>query len=430
MGVTDIWRIVRRRWPILLAGLVLCSVAAYGYSKTQPVVYTASSTCYVSMATGTSVNDSYQGGMAAQQRMRSYVALVGSETVAQRVKDQLGLSASTGDLRGRISADSPPATTIIVVSARADTADGARILADEAVSQFRHMIDQLETIQFDAAPAARVAVVDKAQLPSGPTAPQGKRLLIMGVLAGLVVGFGGAVIRDRLDRTLRTSTALEAILPAPILGIIDDGRPGAPGELRRLRTRLGDGAASVLFTSLSDRSQPAVATGLARTYADGGERVVLVDADTTGQGSSGHVPVRAEAGLAELLRQSTPLDNAVTAWPEAGISVLPIGVLDSRTPDLLASERFAEIMSKLRSEYDRIIVEAAPISAAADAIVLSRRCDATVGVVQLGTATAPQVRGAIATFGGADQSRLTGAVAFTPPHRSLRDRLWRMGRRA
>ncbi|WP_280386541.1 Wzz/FepE/Etk N-terminal domain-containing protein [Nocardia wallacei] len=426
MGLIDFWHIVRRRWLTLLAVLVLCAAVAFGYAQSQPVSYTASSTCYVSMATGTSVNDSYQGGLAAQQRVRSYLDLASSETVAQRVKDQLGLSMSTAELRGRIAASSPPATMIIAISVRDGTADGARILADEVVSQFRFMVSQLETIQREAAPAARVAVVDKAQLPSAPSGPQTQRTLLLGVAAGLILGLLAALARDRLDRRLRTSGDLAAVAPVPVLAIIDDGRPGAPGELRRLRTRLGDETASVLLTSLSDRSRPEVAIGLARTYADTGERVVLVDADTTGRGSSGLVPVKATAGLSELLRHTSPLDDAVTDWPEAGLSVLPLGVLDSRTPDLLASERFAEIMSKLRSEFDRVVVEGAPVAAAADALALARRCDATIGVVQLRTSSAPQVRGALATFG---TEAPAGTVAYTAPAAGLRKTLGHLRRR-
>jgi receptor protein-tyrosine kinase len=416
MGLTDFWHLARRRWLIVIATFVLCVAASYGYLKTLPVTYTASSTCYVSMATGTSVNDSYQGGLAAQQRVRSYLDLVTSEIVAQRVKDQLGLAVSANELRGRISAVSPPATTILVISVHDSTAAGARRLTDEVVSQFRHLVDQLETIQWDAAPAARVAVVDQAQTPASPSGPQSKRILLLGVIAGLVLGLLAAFARERLDRRLRTSDEVAALLPVPILGIIDHGRPGAPGELRRLRTRLGDDpdARSVLLAPLSQRSQPELAIGLARTLADAGDRVVLVDADTSGHGSSTHVPVHSAIGLAELLRRSSPLDNAVTTWDEAGIAVLPLGVIDARTPDLLASERFVELMSKLRSEFDHIVVECAPITAAADAIALARRCDTTLGVVELGPTTGPQVRGALATFGPGNP-RLTGVVVFSRP---------------
>ncbi|MBF6136759.1 protein tyrosine kinase [Nocardia otitidiscaviarum] len=416
MGLTDYLHLFRRRWPVIVAAVVLCVVAAAGYARSQPTTYSASSSVYVSMATGTSVNDSYQGGLAAQQRVRSYIDLATSVTVAQYVKDQLGLPDSVNDLRGRITAAAPPATTIIIVSVTDDTADGARILADEVVSQLRALISRLESIQADAAPAARAVVIDKAQTPTQANGPQTTRMLALGVIAGLLLGLGGALAWDRLDKRLRTSNDLEAILPVPILGIIDDGRPGAAGETRRLRTRLtaDPERTSVLFTALSPHSEPEVALGLARSLADTGARVVLVDADTSGRGSSRRIPVGAAPGLAELLRNSSSTAEAVVLWPEVGISVLPLGVVDLRTPDLLASERFAEIMSKLRTEYDHIIVEAAPVTAAADAIALARRCDATVGIVELGRTTSAQVRGALATF-GANDPRLAGVVVFSRP---------------
>lgn len=420
MGLMDYVHLLRRRWWIVVVAVVVCTGAGYGYASTLPTTYVATSSVYVSMATGTSVNDSYQGGLAAQARVRSYVDLASSVTVATFVHDQLGLKESVDDLRGKITAVAPPATTIIVISVQDSTASGARTLTDETVSQFRALISRLEVTQSDAAPAARAEVIDKAQTPTTPTGPQKKRYYLLGVLGGLVLGLGAAFVRDRLDRRIRTSTQLEAFVPVPILGIVDDGRPGAAGELRRLRTRLTEDPdrVSLLLTSLSRESEPDVAIGLARTFADTGARVILVDADTSGRGSSSRVPVGSGAGLAELLRNSATAAETVVGWPEVGISVLPLGGMDFRTPDLLDSERFGDLMSKLHSEFDQVIVEAAPVTAAADAIALARRCDATIGVIELGRSTSNQVRGALATFGH-DNERLIGVVVFSRPPRTL-----------
>ncbi|MFJ9743937.1 GNVR domain-containing protein, partial [Streptomyces sp. NPDC101166] len=286
--------------------------------------------------------------------------------------------------------------------------------------QFRALVSRLEVTQTDAAPAARAEVIDKAQTPTQPSAPQKKRFYILGVLAGLMLGLGAAVVRDKLDKRVRTSTELEGILPVPILGIVDDGRPGAAGELRRLRTRLTEDPelVSLLMTSLTPHSEPDVSIGLARTFADTGARVVLVDADTTGHGSTRRTPAAAAAGLSELLRSNGNPSAVVMPWPEVGINVLPLGGVDFRTPDLLDSERFADIMSKLRSEFDHIVVECAPVTAAADAIALARRCDGTIGVIELGQTTSNQVRGAVATF-GLDNKRMIGTVVFSRPHKSV-----------
>ncbi|WP_378742132.1 GNVR domain-containing protein [Nocardia brasiliensis] len=418
MGLIDYWHIARRRWTIIAAVVVLCLAGSFGYLSTLPTTYVASSSMYVSMATGTSVNDSYQGGLAAQQRVRSYLDLATSATVAKRVIDELGLEMSVAEVQGRIKAFSPPATTNIIVTVQTSTAEGARDLANAVVAQFRRLIDELETIQRDAAPAARVTVVDRAEVPAVPSGPQGKRILALGLLAGLALGCAAAFVRDRTDRTLRTSTDLAAALPVPILGIIDAGRPGAADETRRLRTRLlRDGEArTVLLTSLSSRSEPEVAVALAKSFADTGSKVVLIDADTSGNGSSSAAAPNQSAGLAAVLRGAAPVPEALTAWSQHGITVLPLGDADDRTPDLLASDRFATVLAKLRTDYDHVVVQAAPVTRAADAIALAPLCAQTIGVVLLGSTSAPELRGALATFG---DNKLTGAVAYSKPGNRL-----------
>ncbi|WP_280432030.1 YveK family protein, partial [Nocardia brasiliensis] len=126
MGLIEYWRVLRRRWIVVAAAVLVCLLAAAGYAQTIPVTYKASSSMYVSMSTGTSVNDSYQGGLAAQQRVRSYLDLLTSATVAQRVIDDRGLRLSVGELRSRISASSPPATAVLVATVTAPAAAEAR----------------------------------------------------------------------------------------------------------------------------------------------------------------------------------------------------------------------------------------------------------------------------------------------------------------
>ncbi|MFC9898362.1 protein tyrosine kinase [Nocardia sp. NPDC127579] len=417
MGLTDYLKIARRRWPIIIAVLALCLLAAGVYLRGQPTVYVASSSTYVSMATGTSVNDSYQGGLAAQGRVRSYLGLATSATVAQRVIDDLSIGLSVEDVRGRITASSPPATTTIIISVTDENPQLARDLANTVVAHFRQLVSELETIERAAAPAARVEVIDKAGLPTTPAGPQRTRVYLIGLLAGLALGGLAAFLRDRTDRTLRTSTELEGVLGAdiPILGIIDEGRPGALGETRRLRTRLlrdGD-AGTVLVTSLSPRSRPEVAQALAKSFADTGHTVVLVDADTTGAGSSRE---HTGPGLAAVLRGSTPVPDALTAWPTAGITVLPLGAADGQTADLLASDRFAAALAQLRADFDHVLIEVAPVAQAADAITVAPHCEHTLGIIELGATSIPQLRGAVATFGA---DGLTGAVAYSKPGTSL-----------
>ncbi|MFD3701810.1 Wzz/FepE/Etk N-terminal domain-containing protein [Nocardia sp. NPDC058658] len=413
MGLIDIWRIVRQRWLLIVAVALVCTAASAAYAQTMPTTYSATSSMYVSMATGTSVNDSYQGGLAAQQRVRSYLDLATSTTVAARVVDDQGLRITPEQMRAKITVSSPPATTVIIIAVQDSTPTVARNLADATVAQFRTLIDELESIQRGAAPAARVAVVDRAAVPSAPIGQPSSRLVLLGLIAGLALGTGAAFVRERTDRSLRTSAAIAAALPVPVLGVIDEGRPGAEGETRRLRSRLRqyNAARTVHLTSLSPKSEPEVAMALACSLADSEQHVLLIDADTSGGGSSSLIPSDSP-GIAAVLRGTLPIGRAMTPWSETGIAFLPLGAADNQTPDLLASGRFIELLADLTSRFDHVIVETAPVTVAAEAICVAPLCDVTVGIVESGALTTVGLRNALSTLG---ESGLTGVVVYSKP---------------
>ncbi|WP_216908510.1 hypothetical protein [Nocardia noduli] len=275
MGFVDYLHIARRRWAVLLAGLVLGVVLAAFQIQSTPATYSASSTMYVSMATGTSVADSYQGGLAAQQRVRSYLELVSSDAVVDRVIGQLGLRLSRDEMRGKITVDAPPATTLLTVTVTDEDPERSRVMTDEVVSQLRALVDDLETIERTAAPAARVAVVDRAERPTDPSGPQSTKTLALGILAGLVLGAGAAFVWERLDRTVRAATELASL--GPILGSVTPGAESETDDLRALRARLPEQAKSVLISSIGPLPAPNVAGGLANTLAATGARVLLID---------------------------------------------------------------------------------------------------------------------------------------------------------
>ncbi|MCZ4078937.1 Wzz/FepE/Etk N-terminal domain-containing protein [Rhodococcus sp. H36-A4] len=417
MRLIDYWHIARRRWMIIVAITLLCPLAIVGYSASQPTTYQSSSRVYVTMATGTSVNDVYQGGLAAQQRVTSYVNLVNSSIVAQRVIDSLSLPLTVGELQSKIHASFPPATALLDINVTDSTAEGAKLLTDAVVAELKTLVGQLETIQADAAPAARVSVVDPAATPITSTGPSTTRLLALGLLTGLVLGCVAALVRDRTDRRLSTSNQLEDVLPVPVLAIVDVGEPGAIGEVRRLRARLSRAMGDIrgmttMLTSFSARSQPDIAVDLSKSFADTGRQVVVIDADTSGHGISEHLCMETDPGLAELLRTTSSPIEALSTCSIPGISVLCLGSADDQTCDLLASDRFAEILTILRGTFDHVFIGTAPIAAAAGALSVSALCDATVAVVELGNTTSPEVMGALSTFeqGG---SGLIGVVAVS-----------------
>ncbi|WP_051026949.1 hypothetical protein, partial [Nocardia higoensis] len=476
MELPDYLRIARRRWPILLAGPAL-GIGLAGYQvQASPQTYTASSSMYVSMATGTSVADSYQGGLAAQQRMRSYLELVTSDTVVDRVIGQLSLDITRGELAARISAESPPATTLLRVSVTDENPERARVVTDEVVSQMRALIHDLETIERSAAPAARVAVVDRAELPAEPDGGGGTSMLAAGAVGGLVLGALGAYLLERFSRRPRTLDDLEPF-GVPLLGAVDLGGPAETADLRALRARLPETATPLLITGAGSGSAPGFAAALAATLAATGRRVLLIDADTTGAGTGTLLPVtagdwpireahlnksavaaghdylenatlrttkidlrnipaaapvdeptsgpRIPGGLDLVLRGEARLDDATTHWAARGITVLALGAADARTPDLIASARFTALLADAATRYDQVIVETAAPADAADATAVAARSAGVLAVTVLGEATTGRIEQDLAALTDAG-GRLTGLVAV-PSRRTLWQRVTRRG---
>ena len=428
MPLTKFLLVLRRRWLIVAATTLVCLAASAVYASTIPTQYTATTRLYVSMATGTSVSDAYEGGMAAEQRIPSYAQVAGGATVAEAVIRDLGLRMSPGELEGKISVDFPPATTLLDISVTDATPDRAQMLADGVAAQFRRLVGEMETTVRGAAPAAQATVVAPARTPTQPTAPHTTRLLLIGLLGGLALGCLAAFVRDRLDGRVRTSERLAELLPVPVLASIPSVEPTATKAVALLRARLtsaGGGLVprALLVTSFSGQSTPSVAVRLSQALVASGRQVVLVDADTSGDGVSAWLGMASGPGLADWMRTSQlSLDELVRTSVD-GVGVVPLGAVDERTGDLLDSERFADLLTSLRARFDHVVVATAPATVEPAALTVSARCDGILAVVELGSTTGEQVRAAAASLDGPG-SALIGAVAVSAPSRQAAPLGW------
>ncbi|MGW5381465.1 hypothetical protein [Nocardia sp. NPDC003963] len=335
MELPDYLRLLRRYWAVLLAGAALgVGLAAYQVEST-PTTYTATSTLYVSMATGTSVADSYQGGLAAQQRVRSYLELISSDHVVDRVIGQLGLNLDREELRAAITADTPPATSLLRVSVTDEDAETSRVLTDQVVAQFRALVDELETIEVTAAPAARVAVVDAAQAPAEAGGTGGARLYAVGAVAGLLLGAAVAYLLDRLNKRVRDSAELAA-LGQPVLGTVALDTERTQAELRALRSRL-PAAPRMVITTLDGQSEPALVLGAAAALGATGAQVLLIDANSTGRGVSTLLPesvLRPTTSGEWPVREANPARELVTAASGRTTAVVRGEIFDPPTVKL------------------------------------------------------------------------------------------------
>jgi capsular exopolysaccharide synthesis family protein len=129
-----------------------------------------------------------------------------------------------------------------------------------------------------------------------------------------------------------------------------------------------------------------IAANLALAAARDGERVVIIEADLRRPGlrntSVGEAVEPSAIGLSNYLAGAATEAQILTTDPHhEDLCVIWSGLTPPNPTALLSSHRLETLLSSLRLDFDRVIVDTCPISVGADASVIATNVDGTLFVV-------------------------------------------------
>ncbi|MCH8967755.1 MAG: CpsD/CapB family tyrosine-protein kinase [Planctomycetes bacterium] len=153
-----------------------------------------------------------------------------------------------------------------------------------------------------------------------------------------------------------------------------------------LGRRLHDGDLQVVLLTSCSRGdgKSTVAALLARSMAELGKKVLLIEADLRRPSLSkrllGH---ESQMGLAAVLTGATTGMNAIAPTDVPNFDVLVAGRQpDDFTFELLANGRFSECLSRWKKKYDVLLLDSPPLRSCADARILADHADGTIMVLR------------------------------------------------
>ena len=428
-------KILRRYWLILVAGLVLGTVVALGISWIQPKVYSADSSGFITTASTSnegSVGTALAGDSYAKSRAKSYADLGTKRVVAEQVIKDLRLSTTPEDLVENITVTVPTDTVTIKVTAKASTPRGASDLANEWIVAMAAQIKQLE----DGGSNNNQAVVtltplESAALPTSPSSPNIKLNVAFGLLIGLVIGAGVALLRKQYDRRIRSTSDVTTITQVPIVGTLPAERELVDAEsrlvstdlegaydtrrssstrqfdegMRELRTNLefldvDNPPRSIVVTSaVPSEGKSTVAANLAATIAETGRKVVLIDGDLRRPTMAKTFGIPGEVGLTDLLAGRLDLEAVLQPWRDgSSLFLLPAGSIPPNPSELLGSSSFHELVAELINQSATVIIDSPPLLPVTDAAVLTARNDGALVVISAGRTSVDELTGALAAL--------------------------------
>lgn len=417
MGIGDYLSIVGRRWITICVCTILGVFLAGVYTLASPRVYTATATDFVALTSSTSSTDPLTGAQFAAQRVKSYTEIVSSPDVLLPVINELGLNTTPAQLANSITVTNPPQTVLLLVSANSGSAEEAAAVANAVAVQLGRVIERLETPTGQETPPVKVTLTEPATPPSGPSSPRRAVNLTLGFIIGISIGLILALLKEALDRTLKSVYELERLAPVPMLGFIGfdkqasnnrlcalDGKSTVAEGYRTVRANMqflhvdAPVRTVVISSPTPGDGKTTVACNLAIAIAQGGRSVCLVDADLRKPTVQQYLGINAPVGLTDVLAARIPVSNALVPWNRGMFQVLTSGRIPPNPSELLESNQMRLLVQDLKKGFDVVIIDSSPLLAVADAAVLSHQADGAILVVRYGKSSRDSVRRSVASL--------------------------------
>ncbi len=216
MELTDYVRLfIRRGWIAILVAIIAAGVA-FGVSKLQTPVYSASTRLSVQPARA-----DWGLSNTLKDLLRNYVANIQTHTTAQEVIDRAQLDMSTSDLLGKLFVSPDSSTFTIKIEARDTDPEVAYAIVDTVAKVF---IDQRNAwnAKQDKRDRIDVVMLDSVySLGYQQYKPKTQINTLAGGLFGLMVGVLVIFFLEWLEQgNIRTRDDVERLLGVTVLGQI------------------------------------------------------------------------------------------------------------------------------------------------------------------------------------------------------------------
>ena len=247
----------------------------------------------------------------------------------------------------------------------------------------------------------------------GSISPNKGKLLIYCAGGALLLGISMAYLIEYMDSSVKAPENVELELQIFGLGIVPElnakgdvdmlqvheAFPMFKESFRVIRTNLilrrdemGRGQVLMLSSSMPQEGKSLCSLELARSFAELGERTLLIDADLRRGKQTRKLTGKKVAGLADFLTGKAQVEPVQF---EENLDFLPAGHYSSQAIESLGGQSFSALLMGFRMQYTQIVIDGPPLLGLPDVFMMKESLDGMVVVVSAGHTAFPQLRLAV-----------------------------------
>jgi tyrosine-protein kinase Etk/Wzc len=246
-------------------------------------------------------------------------------------------------------------------------------------------------------------VVDAAKANANPVAPKKNMIYLSSLLLGLLIPFGIIYVDDLMDTKIKSRLDLEGRTLIPFIGDVPtsdspseimkaDSRTSSAEGLRIIRTNLEfmlskvpEGMAKTIFltSTFPQEGKTFVSANLAGAFALSGKKILLVGMDIRNPRLDEYINIPDRGFTNYLSSKDLKLEDLIVKIDGyEDFHVLPSGVIPPNPAELLMSKKVDSLFQTLKTQYDYIIVDTAPVSLVTDTLLIAKHADTFIYVAR------------------------------------------------
>lgn len=425
--IRNLFALLMSKIWIIVVFTILVGAASFGISKfIIPMKYESYTTMYVK--NNNTVNSEQNNNVdlndlnASKSLVSTYIAVLKSNAVMEQVgfkltelynENDLSLifninngKISTDDIKECFSMSAVDETEVMRISVNTKSpeisADMCNIIAEIAPNFLIRVVG-----------AGSVEIIDTAVPDKIPVSPNVSLITIIGAVVGLSISIFIILLIDFFDNTVKETEELTQRFDKAILGKIQSIETkkkksktdsiklitdknisfNVVESYKSIRTNilfaLGTCNKKIFAVSSPNPSEgkSTMAANIAIALAQTGSTVLLIDADMRKPVQHKTFKIKNSNGLSTLIINKSSIAKSVRRNIVKCLDLLPSGPIPPNPSELLASEKFGELLEKFSVDYDYIIIDTPPINVVSDALVIKNLISGILIVLKYASTT-------------------------------------------